>query len=69
MKLKFNPDFNTAKEVRDAAYILRELVRRRTFLQECAFDEAVCDIDKDNLAQRFMESFDTMTHNVEVGGC
>ena len=57
--LEFNPDYNTVREVKDAAMILRDLINRRNMLQES------CDGNYDMIAGSLLNSFDTMTQNVE----
>jgi len=60
IKLHFNPDYNTVRDVKDAAMILRDLINRRGMLQEA------CNGDVDMIAGSFLNSFDTMTQNFEV---
>jgi len=60
MKLEFNPDCNTVKEVKEAAMILRDLIHKRNMLQES------CLGDYDMIAGSLLNSFDTLTQNIEV---
>lgn len=50
--LEFNPDFNTVKDLKEAARILRDLVKRRQQFQG----------EPD---EQFVNSFDCLTQNVE----
>lgn len=60
MKLEFNPDYNTVREVKDAAMILRDLIKRRQMLEE------TCNGDFDMVAGSLLNHFDTMTGGIEV---
>ena len=53
IKLGFNPDYNTVREIKDAAQILRDLIRKRR-------DVPIPD------PEDFADIFDTMTQNFEV---
>jgi hypothetical protein len=64
--LKFNPDCNTVQEVKLCAAILRDLIRKR---QQLKLDNATTDVRgalRLGDAERFMQSFDTLTQNLEV---
>lgn len=61
IRLEFNPDYNTVREVKDAAQILRDLIQKRKQL------EGMCNGDFDMISGSFLPSFDTMTQGFEVG--
>jgi len=53
--LAFNPDYNTVREVKDAAQVLRDLLNKRNNLGSTNTD-----------AEMFLDIFDSMTQNFEV---
>jgi hypothetical protein len=62
--IEFNPDYNTVREVKDAAQILRDLIKRRELLRSRSLER---EMPAEELARMFLDSFDTITQNVEVG--
>jgi len=62
IKLMFNPDYNTVAEVKDAAQILRDLLRKREHYVNAVGSHYP---DPDD-AIRFMQTFDTLTQGFEV---
>ena len=62
MKLEFNPDCNTVKEVKQAAMVLRDLINRRNMLETSTDPK----FDRSATAEAMLNSFDTLTQNIEV---
>ena len=62
MKLEFNPDCNTISEAKEAARILRDLINRRNMLETATAPK----YDRSATAEAMLNSFDTLTQNIEV---
>jgi len=62
MKLEFNPDFNTIREAKATMRILRDLIQRRNMLETSTDPK----FDRSAIAESMLNSFDTLTQNIEV---
>ena len=60
LTIEFNPDCMQMRDVKTCAQILRDLIKRREMLQ------SACAGDVDMIAGSLLNSFDTMTQNVEA---
>jgi len=58
--LEFNPDYMQMRDVKTAAQVLRDLIKQRDMLERST------DGNFDMIAGSFLNSFDTMTQNMEA---